>query len=139
MAQYLLDSNHASPLVTLHHPLRQRIFTAHQSGHEIGLCIPVLHEVWFGISSVPRAMQNRVEWQQVRQQLIYYGLDEQDAQDAAELRLSLRRKGWQLATMDALIATVALRYQLTLLTNDKDFQAVPQLQIENWLASDSSS
>ena len=53
---------------------------------------------------------------------------------AAELRVSLRRKGWQLATNDAVVAALALRYNLTLLTTDRDFQSVPDLLTENWLA-----
>jgi predicted nucleic acid-binding protein len=31
------------------------------------------------------------------------------------------------------VAVVALRYNLTLLTKDKDFLAVPNLQQANWL------
>ena len=133
MAKYLLDTNHVSPLVTLHHALRPRFFAAHQAGHQLAICTAVLSEVWFGISSLPRAVQNGAEWQRLRPRLTFYGLEEQDAMDSAELRLSLRRAGRQLAAMDALIATVALRYDLILLTSDKDFQAVPNLQIENWL------
>lgn len=59
MARYLLDTNHASPLVTLHHPLRRRVLSALQSGHEFAVCVPVLSEVWYGISLLPRAKQNR--------------------------------------------------------------------------------
>ena len=40
---------------------------------------------------------------------------------------------FQLETVDALITAVALRYDLTLLTTDRDFNAVPQLKQENWL------
>jgi len=60
-------------------------------------------------------------------------LDETDALDAAALQVALRRQGRQLATVDALIATVTLRYDLTLLTTDGDFVAVPTLRVENWL------
>lgn len=133
MAKYLLDTNHASPLVTFHHPLRPRFFNAYQAGHQFAICPAALSELWFGISSLPRAQQNRTEWEKLRLRLTFYGIDEQDALDAAELRLSLQQSGWQLAAMDGLIATVALRYNLILLTNDKDFQAVPNLQTENWL------
>ncbi len=40
---------------------------------------------------------------------------------AAELRNKCRRKGVQIGTIDALIAQLALRYKLSLLTTDKDF------------------
>jgi len=59
--------------------------------------------------------------------------DETDAELAAELQVSLRRRGRQLATVDALVSAVTLRYDLTLLTTDQDSQAVPRLQRENWL------
>jgi tRNA(fMet)-specific endonuclease VapC len=52
---------------------------------------------------------------------------------AAALQSSLRRAGRQLATVDALLAAVALRHGLTLLTTDGDFDAVPNLRLENWL------
>jgi tRNA(fMet)-specific endonuclease VapC len=59
--------------------------------------------------------------------------DEDDAENAAALQRSLRRQGWQLETVDAFIAVVALRYDLVLLTSDKDFVPVPNLKQENWL------
>jgi predicted nucleic acid-binding protein len=132
MAGYLLDSNHASPLVTLTHPLRQRFFAAVQAGHSFAICVPVLSEVWYGISLLPRAARNQAEWAQLRMLLPCHALDETDAEMAADLQVSLRRRGWQLETIDALIATVAVRNQLILLTTDGDFRNVPNLQWENW-------
>ena len=41
---------------------------------------------------------------------------------AAEIRYKSRRKGVQIGTIDALIAQLSLRYQLSLLTADKDFK-----------------
>jgi predicted nucleic acid-binding protein len=35
--------------------------------------------------------------------------------------------------VDALIATVALRYDLILLTTDRDFSIISTLKQENWL------
>jgi hypothetical protein len=60
-------------------------------------------------------------------------LDEADAENAATLQRSLRRQGWQLETVDALIVVVVLRYNLVLVTSDKDFAPVPNLKQENWL------
>jgi len=58
--------------------------------------------------------------------------DAANARQAAELQLFLRRRGRQLATVDALIAVIALRYDLTLLSTDNDFDPVPSLRRENW-------
>ena len=111
MADYLLDTNHASPLVTLSHPLRQQVLQRAQEGHRFAICVPVLTEVLFGIGLLPRAKLNIVEWARLKPHLPCY-----------------------IPTVDALIATIALRYRLTLLTTDKDFRAVPKLEYENWLS-----
>ena len=133
MTVYLLNSNHASPLVTLHHPLRARVFQAHRAGDVFALVPPVIAETWFGISLLPRAVQNRQEWMSIQGLMSVYAVDAQDGIDAAELQLTLRAKGAQLETFDALIAAIALRYDLTLLTSDGDFAAIPGLTQANWL------
>ena len=50
--------------------------------------------------------------------------DRQDHVDAADLRNRCRRAGVQIGTIDALIAQLCLRHDLTLLTTDHDFAAV---------------
>ncbi len=133
MTVHLLDSNHASPLVTLHHPLRAKVLQARFAGDAFALVPPVIAETWFGISVLPRAVQNRQEWMRIQGLLSIYAIDAQDGIDAAELQLTLRGRGFQLETVDALIAAVALRYGLTLLTSDSDFAAIPGLSQANWL------
>lgn len=133
MADYLLDTNHLSPLVTLNHPLRHRILAALQAGHTFAITVPALVEMLFGIGVLPRAEQNQAEWQRLRPNFECYIPDESDAEQAADLQIQLRRQGWQLATVDALVAAVALRHNCTLLTRDKDFAAIPALKQENWL------
>lgn len=133
MADYLLDTNHASPLITLSHPLRRRILQRLDEGDSFAICVPVITETLFGIGMLPRAAQNLAEWERLKPLLPCYIPDELDAELAAALQVSLRHRGWQLETVDALIASVALRYNLTLLTTDLDFHTVPKLQQANWL------
>ncbi len=133
MAEYLLDTNHASPLVTIGHPLRQKILQQAEAGDTFSICVPVLTETVFGISLLPRAIQNRAEWARLQPLLTCYIPNETDAMLAAELQIALRRQGRRLATVDALIAVIALRHDLTLLTTDNDFNAIPELKFESWL------
>jgi predicted nucleic acid-binding protein len=102
-------------------------------GDSFAICVPVLAETLFGIAMLPRAEQNLAEWERLKPLLPCYIPDETDAELAAELQVSLRRRGWQLATVDALVAAVTLRYDLTLLTSDQDFQPIPSLKQESWL------
>jgi tRNA(fMet)-specific endonuclease VapC len=132
MENYLLDTNHAAALVTLGHPLRQRVLLHLQAGDTFALTVPVITESLYGIGLLPRATQNLAEWARLLPSLPCYLLDEADAENAAGLQRALRRQGWQLETVDALIAVVALRYNLVLLTSDQDFAPVPNLKQENW-------
>ncbi len=134
MAAYLLDANHLSPLVTLGHPLRKRVLSSLQAGNTFAIAAPALTEVLFGISLLPRARQNLEEWDRLKSSFNYYDIDRSYAERAAQLQVTLRRQGRQLETVDALIATVALSHDLILLTSDQDFQAIPGLRQENWLA-----
>jgi len=133
MANYLLDTNHAAALVTLSHPLRQRVLQRLQAADTFAITVPVIAETLFGIGLLPRAAQNLAEWARLRRSLVCYAPDETDAENTAALQRALRRQGWQLATVDGFVAVIALRYNLVLLTSDKDFVPVPGLQQGNWL------
>lgn len=133
MAVYLLDTNHLSPLVTLGHPLREKVLLRRADGDVFAVAAPVLTETLFGISLLPRVMQNRAEWARLQAGFGFYEILRSDAEMAADLQITLRRRGWQLETVDALVAAIALRNDLTLLTTDKDFSIVSQLKQENWL------
>lgn len=132
MSAYLLDTD-LSPLITSGHPLRQRVIGALQEGHTFAICVPVLTEMLFGIGILPRAIANLAEWERLKPNFRFYAPDVLDGEKAAALQIALRRQGWQLETVDALVAITAERYQLILLTKDKDFTQVPGLQIENWI------
>lgn len=47
--------------------------------------------------------------------------------DAADLRSSCRRRGIQVGTIDALLAALCTRHDLTMLTNDGDFDRMAEI------------
>ena len=58
------------------------------------------------------------------------------AQRFGQVRGGLLRKGISVPTADLMIAAIALVHDLTLVTNNTaDFQNVPGLRLDNWLAS----
>jgi len=122
-------------LIDPRHPVRVRVVATSARQSVFYIVLPVITETVAGFSILPRAVLNREEWNIVRGSLALLDLDETDALDAAALQVALRRRGRQLQTVDAMIAAVALRYDLTLLTTDNDFGAVPGLHFENWVPS----
>ena len=130
--EYLLDTNHISPLVTSGHPLRAKILSRFQTNDQFAIATPALHKFLVGIRLLPRAVKDLQTWQNLKGLFKYYHIDPSAAEQSAQLRVSLRQQGRQLEAIDSFIAVVAIRYDITLLTTDKDFQAVPGLRHENW-------
>jgi len=61
--------------------------------------------------------------------------DRECADEFGQVRLQLRRSGIEVPSVDLLIASVALVYDLTLVThNTADFQNIPGLLLDDWLA-----
>jgi hypothetical protein len=50
--------------------------------------------------------------------------DRADHVEAADLRNACRRRGVQVGTIDALLTRLCQRYELTLLTTDRDFERI---------------
>jgi predicted nucleic acid-binding protein len=61
--------------------------------------------------------------------------DREDHVAAAELRNDCRRRGLQVATIDALLAQLCIRHELVMLTTDADFSRVARYsQLDVWKA-----
>jgi predicted nucleic acid-binding protein len=61
--------------------------------------------------------------------------DRRDHIDAAELRNTCRRRGVQIGTIDALLAQLCLRHELTMLTTDGDFPLIREhCALKLWVA-----
>lgn len=62
--------------------------------------------------------------------------DQASAEEFGRLRNLLRRQGIGVSPVDLMIAATALAHDLTLVThNTSDFQQIPALRLEDWLAS----
>lgn len=62
--------------------------------------------------------------------------DRQSAAVFGALRATLLNQGVVVNAVDVMIAAVALQHDLTMVThNTRDFENVPDLRIEDWLAS----
>jgi len=132
MTEFVLDANHISPLVTLGHPLRVKILERLNDGDKFSIVVPALHEFLYGIALLPRAKKNLEIWQSLEGFFTYYAVDEIVAKQSAQLRVKLRMQGWQLDSIDSMIAVVVMQKDLILLTTDKDFRGIPNMPYENW-------
>ena len=139
MKKYLLDTNHLSGYLDRKPTLEDRIDRALRSGDRVGICLPVLCEYRAGIRLSKRRRQNLARLQAALGVIRLWPADDGTAVVFAEIYQELRAAGEMLSQFDLLIASLARQQNLTLLTADRDFQAVHKLKIENWLVESRTS
>jgi predicted nucleic acid-binding protein len=91
-----------------------------EAGEELVTTGLILQELLQGFSG-PRARSQILDRFAALPLLV---TDRRDHIDAAELRNKCRRGGVQIGTIDALLAQLCLRHDLTMLTADRDFHDI---------------
>src|ERR1700730_16470173 len=131
--RYLLDTNHLGPALNRVSHIRERYYQAHRSGLVLGTCVPALCELEAGIqlfhdvTGSRRAMKNLMGFVRI------WPVDQAVARTYGELFNNLKRRGRVLSQVDIMLASLAKEMNLTLLTTDRDFEALPELTTENWI------
>ena len=103
-----------------------------ESGEAIVTTGLILQELLQGFSG-PRAQAQILERFTALPLLVP---DRADHVEAAALRNACRRAGLQVGTIDALLAQLCIRHDLTLLTTDQDFAGIEQVSaLKLWKTS----
>jgi tRNA(fMet)-specific endonuclease VapC len=129
----LVDSNHLSKVLRPHSKLRGRFEDLRRSGVRFGTCLPVICEV----ECVYRSPEWEPDFRRMLRRFLnhcsIWPLDLTTTRLYGEVFRELRRKGRALSQVDMMQAALARQMNLTILTADGDFSALPDLRIENWL------
>lgn len=134
MADYLLDCNHLSAAIRRVSPVRDRIHRERRAGHRFVSCHPVLCELEVGIQQTARPGDNRRRLAQLLRHVRLWPLDAETTRLYGTVYLELRRQGRVLSQVDIILAALARQHGLTVLTTDRDFEALTDLRVENWVA-----
>jgi len=130
MTQYMLDTNTVSHLVRANPEVTQRVVDVPMES----LCISSITsgEILFGLAKRPHAknLHNIVREFLVRVDVLPW--DGAVSERYGSLRADMEKTGKILAALDMLIASHALNTDSTLVTNDRAFSQVPELQLEDW-------
>jgi tRNA(fMet)-specific endonuclease VapC len=68
------------------------------------------------------------------QEVRLWPVDRGIARRFGELYVELRRNGRAMSHVDIVLAALARSMDLTILTTDRDFEALPDIRTENWLS-----
>jgi tRNA(fMet)-specific endonuclease VapC len=100
----------------------------------LGTCVPALGELEVGILQTRHPDANHRRLDSLLRKLRVWPLNVPLAPVYGEIALDLIRRGRVLSEIDIMLAALCLHMDLTLLTTDRDFEALPQVRTENWLA-----
>ncbi len=134
MKRYLLDTNHIGEAIGRVSIVRDRIQQLHRQGSVFGACGPVLCELLVGVVLRRDAARCRRRLDGFLQVVRLWPTDLAIADRYAEVYHELQKAGRALSQVDIILAAMARHLKATLLTTDQDFQALPDIQTENWLA-----
>lgn len=133
MPDYLLDCNHLSAALRKVSPVRERIHQGRRAGLRFLSCYPVLCELEAGIQQTQKPEENRRRLAQLLRHVRLWPLDAETARQYGKIYIELRRLGRVLSQIDMVLAALARQHKLTVLTTDRDFEALTDIHIENWV------
>lgn len=133
MSRYLLDTNAAADAMFRRRGVPARVKAARAAGHDIGIGIPVLGELFAGVEFSESRDHNLEILRRSMKLFRLWPLTPEAAEVYGRLYAELRRKGRLIQQVDLQVAAIALCLgQCTVVTEDSDLSSVPGLSVENW-------
>ncbi len=127
---YLIDTDWAIHHLNEHAAVVERLQSLQPEG--LGLSVAALAELYEGVYYSRDPEESELKLNDFLDSVSIVGLDEETARIFGRERGKLRRTGQIIGDMDLLIATTALQYGLTLLTNNRrHFERIEGLRIES--------
>jgi tRNA(fMet)-specific endonuclease VapC len=133
MKRYLLDTGIASDYLNRRHGVYERAREEMARGNRVGIGIPVLAELWYGVEYSSTRERNAERLRRGLADLVVWPFEQAAAEEYGRLRAELRRMGRAMQVPDVMIAAIALSLgKTTVVSKDSDLSAVPGLDVENW-------
>lgn len=134
MADYLLDTNHASKIMAGDENLKQHLENSREAGDKFGISITVLGELYFAVFASKRKEENLDHLMSFLDSVLLWKYDQKAAKEFGKIQSEQKSKGRPIPPTDAQIAAVARIQNLTILSEDKHFSYV-DVPTKNWLTS----
>jgi tRNA(fMet)-specific endonuclease VapC len=133
VSRYLLDTNAAADAMFRRRGVPERVKAARAAGHDIGIGIPVLGELYAGVEFSASRDRNLEVLRRSLKLFRLWPFTPEAAEVYGRLYAKLRRNGRTIQQVDLQIAAIALALgQCTVVSEDSDLNAVPGLSVENW-------
>ncbi len=129
MTLFLIDSNTIADFVSRQENTLRQVKQAKTQGDTLGLCRPIHYEVLRGfLWRTAFAKRARFE-SSIGFIFDWIELADEDWVQAAQFYATTRSAGKHLADTDLLLAALAYRLSVPIVSNDRDFDALPVLRV----------
>ena len=133
MIRYMLNTNTCIAIIKRRLDTIQARLTA-LSVEEVGISGIVAAELWYGVAFSQKKKQNETALKDFLDYVTVLDWPFEAGAIYGRIRADLKGKGTPIGAMDLLIAAHALFLDAVLVTgNEREFQRVSDLKIENWM------
>jgi tRNA(fMet)-specific endonuclease VapC len=133
MRRFLLDTGPAQDFVNRRHGVLERADAERHRGNRIGICVPVLGELWAGVDGSISRERNLQRLRRALSRLLVWPCTNDAAAHFGRLFAELRRLGRPMQQIDIPVAAIAFALgDCTVVSVDNDLSGVPGVTVENW-------
>ena len=130
---YLFDTGIAQDFQAGRRGIRERAIAHRQNGHRIGICVPVLGELWSGVECSSSRERNLALLRHALATLVIWPYSVEAAEEFGCIYAELRKTGRIIQQIDMQIGAIARTLpNCTVVSKDSDFQAISGITVENW-------
>ena len=131
--RYLFDTGIAQDFQDDRKGVRARAKVERQMGHRIGICIPVLGELWSGVEGSASRELNLRRLRRALSQLSIWPYTAEAAAEFGRNFTELRRAGRPMQQIDMQIGAIARTLpNCVIVSKDSDFSAITGATVDNW-------
>jgi tRNA(fMet)-specific endonuclease VapC len=131
--RYLLDTGIAGHYINRRRGVRERAIEEVARGNRIGICTPVLGELWYGVENSASRERNLQRLLVAVADWTIWPYETVAAAEYGRIAAELRQIGRTIQQIDMQIAAIArMLGNCTVVSADSDLAAVPRLAVENW-------
>lgn len=131
--RYLLDTGIAQDFQDDRFNMRAKADAQRRLGHRIGICAPVLGELWAGVEGSQTRDLNLKRLKHALAHLYLWPYTKAAAAEYGRVFTELRRTGRIIQQVDMQIAAIARTLpNCVVVSKDTDMLVIPGLRVENW-------
>ena len=128
----LLDTGIAQDYQARRSGVRERAIAQRQAGHRMGICVPVLGELWSGVECRSSRERNLAALRQALATLIIWPYTNDAAEEFGRVFAELKRAGRSMQQIDIQIGAIARTLpNCIIVSKDSDLSAILNVTIEN--------